>query len=240
MKILKTSFLLFFLLSCAERKKSDNNQELIGALLFLQGQCPSPTPVASIGAATRVELNFAGCTSTSLNGFVTENLSLSGGIRGTGSNSRLASLGTYGDKKVNIEVTFTLNSAGASLDVIGLGLSSSASISGPGLRISESTIVPFNHAGTTDTFTGTAPVTPLNTEKTYCLELHNESPDVHAFGWAKSCAELTDAEKGSYPFDKEIPSSFPGKNIGFVLNNSTIKKIIVSTGNIGTSGSLQF
>ena len=238
-KFIPLLILLTIFFQCAERKKSNSNSSLLGGLLLLQNSspCPGVASATAIGSVSRTEYSFTSCNSGTVTGFTSENISASSGITGTTANSRLASIATFGTEKVNIEVTFTLNSSGGYLDVIGLGLSSSASISGPGYRVSESGIKYFSLGGTpTAIATGVTPSTALNTQKTYCLELHKEN-GAHLFGWSKACAEVTN--RASYEFDQEsITTSTPGNNIGFVLSGSTLKKIIVSTGAIGTSGSL--
>ena len=93
--------------------------------------------------------------------------------------------------------------------------------------------------------TGSAPDSGGNTaagtgsEKTYCLEFHEEN-GTHLFGWPKSCASLSDSEKGSYTINKEgLTSANPGSRMGFILNKAVLKSFIVTSGKIGTAGSLQ-
>lgn len=230
-------FALFMVFSCAERNKSDSSDQIATGLLFILNSCPGVSQVSSIGATSRTAYVFTGCTTTNVNGFTSENISISGGVAGSSANSKMASIGTFGTEKVNIEVTFTLNTPGGYLDVLGLGVASGAGISAPGFRISESNIKYFASGGSATAIgTGSTPQTPLNTQKTYCLEFHKEN-GAHLFGWSKSCAEVTN--RTSYDFDQEnIITSTSGNNIGFVLNGATLKSIIVSTGAIGTAGSL--
>jgi hypothetical protein len=72
------------------------------------------------------------------------------------------------------------------------------------------------------------------------LEVHEEGSGAHIFGWSKACSSLTTANLGSYEFDQEnVVGTISDRKVGFVLNNAVLTKIIVSSGKIGTSGSLQ-
>ena len=140
-----------------------------------------------------------------------------------------------------MEVTYTLTSTTSTLDVIALGGGSGTSLTGPGFRISTGDVKYLTTAGTASAFgTGTTPQSPVGTSKTLCLEVHEEGSGAHIFGWSKACSSLTTANLGSYEFDQEnVVGTISDRKVGFVLNNAVLTKIIVSSGKIGTSGSLQ-
>ncbi len=229
-------FLLLFS-ACAERKQS-NNSNLLGAVAIFNG-C-SPTTVNSIGGTSRTEYNLANClTPLGLTGFTVTNISA--GFTGTSVESKMASNGTFGsiDKKTNIEVTYTLNSATSFLDVIALGSGTGSSVSGPGFRISQTDVKYIKTNGTTGTFgTGTSPVSIVGTSTTLCLEVHEEGAGSHIFGWTGACSAVSN--RGAYGFEEEdVAGAISDRKIGFTLNNVTLSKIIVSNGALGTAGSLQ-
>jgi hypothetical protein len=234
--ILPLLFALIVSTNCRERTSDDSGRNL--ALFAIASTCPVPVDAPSIGGAKRTIYDFSNCNPTGplgLNGFIGRNVTA--GVTGSSAESQIISLGDFKsgtEKKVNLEVTFLLNDASGTLDVKGnaneLGV-------GPGFRIDQTTIKAFSEENSTGTAfgTGTAPSTPVNTEKTYCLEIHAESSNAHIIGWSKSCLEVTN--RGSYDFDQDVTSSNPGSKIAFVLNKATLKRVIVSE-KIGTAGSL--
>ena len=237
---MKYLFLFFLILiGCSESKKNDSNSVAALALLSASSNCPAGTSVTSIGGSTRTQFDFTNCNPSGLPvvGFLSENLTT--GLVGTGTNSRMVSLSDYkssGSKKINMEVTFLINSASGYLDVIGNGSVSGTAITGPGFRITQSSISLITSTGGTDALTGTVP-SPGAIETTYCLEIHAEGAGAHMFGWPSSCSSVTNF--GTYSFEKEdVTTANPGSRIGFVLNNATLKKLIVSQ-SLGTAGSIQ-
>ncbi|WCL48399.1 hypothetical protein [Leptospira sp. GIMC2001] len=254
--------LLFITANCSEyfgRKPADVDMQLAELLL----QYASGGGSASCGrvnfppirggadqaniqtGGTRQGFNLVGCTSDadlSRLGFTSNAINFTpGGAKGTATNSRIASSVDFvtqgGRKDQNVEVTFTLD-PGGSLDVIlNASVGSNATASGPGFRITTATIVAIGTAiGTTGPFNqGAAPATPEGTEKTYCLEVHDEGT-AHLFGWDRPCASLTQNDRTNYQFDLiGFASQNPGNRVGFVLNGATIKSFVVSE-RIGLSG----
>jgi hypothetical protein len=229
--------ILFGLVSCAERKKSDNSGAL--ALLYLSLQCKSVSESASsIESTSRTQYNFSKVNvSDNTCGFTLENIT--NGLTGTSADSKIGSSRTFGSDEVNIEVTYTLNSSSGTLDVIALGSGSGTTISGPGFRISTTDVKYIKPEGTALAFgTGTSPTTTVGESKTLCLEVHSEGGGSHIFGWSGACADVSN--RGTYEFEEDdVDGAVSGSKIGFVLNNATITKIIVSDGPLGTAGSLQ-
>lgn len=226
--------------------KAKNSNSGAAAALFLasQGGC-SQSSAASIGGATRTSFNVSGanCASgLSAIGFIGEGLS--SGLTGSGTASRLASTGTFsagGEKKMNIEFTFTLSDSSGYLDVIGNASTSAAAATGPLFRIKPSGIDVYASGSQTASAPdkGGSITSSVGTEKTYCLEFHEES-GAHLFGWSKACSLLSDSEKASYEINKEgLSSANPGNKIGFVLNKAVLKSFTVTSGKIGTAGSMQ-
>ena len=247
MKQITLFFIIISVWNCEAFKgksKSNNNGAIAALFIASQGGCSSSS-AASIGGATRTVFNVSGtnCASgLSSIGFTGEGLSA--GLTGSGTSSRLASGGTFstgGEKKMNIELTFVLSDSSGYIDVIGNASTSGASATGPAFRIKPAgidafasgsqTASPLDKGGSVSASTGT--------EKTYCLEFHEES-GVHMFGWTKACSLLSDSEKTSYELNKEgLSSASPGSKIGFVLNKAVLKTFTVTSGKIGTAGSIQ-
>lgn len=231
--------ILFSFLACAEKKESDNSNQLV-ALSILNGCGTTPTTVNSIGSTTRTEYNFTNCNNPSaLSGFSVSNISA--GLTGTSTNSKLASTGTFGSdqKKINIEVTYILTTASSNLDIIALGAGEGTALSGPGFRISPADVKYLKTDGTSGSFgTGTSPATVVGTSTTLCLEVHEEGSGAHIFGWSGACSLVSN--RGTYQFDQEdVTGAISSRKIGFTLNNAILTKIIVSNGALGTAGSLQ-
>ena len=238
MKILSMLGILLFSLSCAERKKTEDNSANI--LLFLSQTCGTvPVSTTAIGEASRTSLDFSNCNYPSaLPGFVVQNIS--SGLSGSSSASKMASIGTYGkdNEKVNLEVTFRLTTDSSNLDVLALGSGEGINVSGHGFRITKDTIKTLNSQGLEGAFVNkpASVSTPVGTEKTYCLEIHKEGSGAHIFGWTQACSGVT---RGTYDFDQEDVAPSPaGGKIALVLNKAILTRLIISNGAIGTSGSL--
>ncbi len=229
----------FFDFSCAEKQKSDNSSAL-GALSIINGCGTIATTVASIGSTTRTQFDFTNCNNPSaLSGFTVSNIT--SGLSGSSTSSKLGSTGTYGSSafKVNIEVTYILNSSTSYLDIIAMGSGTGTELTGPGFRISPSDVKYIPTSGTPTSFgTGSSPSSTVGVSKSLCLEVHQEGSGSHIFGWDGACSLVTN--RGTYTFDQEnVVGSISDRKIGFTLNNVILSKIIVSNGELGTAGSLQ-
>lgn len=238
--------------ACAETGKQSNSekQRSQAAAIFLisSGQC-AETNAPAIGSSGRTQFDFIGvnCVSTTVGniGFVQSGLKdrNANGIVGETSSSRLApkrGFSSSGERKVNIEITYTLNAADSFLDVIGNGSLNEATavVTGPTFRIKPSTVTYLIEAtGAEGTFgKGTPPASQVGASKTLCLEFHEEGAGAHMFGWSKACAEVN---RGTYEFDQEdVTFGAKGTNVGFVLNKVSVQRVIVTTGAIGTAKSL--
>ncbi|MCP5501454.1 MAG: hypothetical protein H7A25_16250 [Leptospiraceae bacterium] len=227
---------------CVESKSSGSDKgAAVAAYLLLQSgsACLSETNLPAIDTVTRKEYKLVqtNCTTQLGSGFIAENLGLSNrGLTGSSTSSRFASPTSYSlssSKKTNVEITYTLNSTSGHIDVIMNAQASAASIQGPGVRIKSTLAYPLNQSGIEGSFTGSVPQSPVGTKKTLCLEIHEEN-GAHIFGWSKSCASLSTAERSSYEFEVDsFQTTHPGSNIGFVLNSATLESFIVSQGAIG-------
>jgi hypothetical protein len=252
--MVKTIFVMIlsvmFLHSCSEfnKKKEDNNAPLAAAaLLSLQqgSNCVSSAPAAAIDGANRTTFSVVkdGC-GTSPGGTITTdgNISFSGGSFVAGATEgRFALSGSYttSDGKINIEVVYTITADDGDIDVIGNATANGAVAIGPTFRITKNAVVPVSSTGTAGTFEKTVPSSPVNSEKTLCLEIHKEGAGAHVFGWSKACTSLTSADKGSYEFEREdFDTVHPGSSVGFRLKNSRVKNFTITQGKIGTVGKL--
>jgi hypothetical protein len=235
--------ILFFCVNCPE-KKSNSGQSLISAYALFSLQCPVSSE-ASISGSTRTATFFGNaCTSFAMSfaGLSANDVSAETNIGATGktTNSTIitqADFKSSGEKKVNIEVTFQINTDAGYIDVIGNATASGTKPVGPGFRIKTTTISAINNSGVESALTGSIPKPERNVQRTYCLEIHEEN-GAHVFGWSKACNALSEAERGVYEFElKTLSTTNPGSKVGFILNNSSLRRMVIS-GKIGTVGSV--
>ncbi|MDX1961275.1 MAG: hypothetical protein SFU98_22090 [Leptospiraceae bacterium] len=244
-QLLTLLFVLFTFVNCPE-KKPNNNQGRIAAYGLFAIQCPV-TQAPAIGSSSRTAIFFSnGCTPFAMgfSGLSATNVTAENniGATGTSTNSSIITNGDYksgSEKKVNIEVTFQINADDGYIDVSGNATPSGTKPVGPTFRIKTTTMTAVNNSGVESAFTkGTVPQAGRNVQRVYCLEIHEESGAAHLFGWSKACNALSSTERGSYEF--EIPSfssTNPGSRVGFILNKSSLRNVIIS-GQIGTAGRL--
>lgn len=234
--ILLTITALFFI-SCEEKKK-DNTAASLGAFLLARpttGSCASGSTTAIsnatlTGTATATQYSISGCDSSSLSslGFSSQNIST--GVTGTSTQSKIAANGDlFSGNDVNIEVTFSLTNSSGYLEVIGQGSGNASTIDGPAIRINSSSTQVRGTGSTTLSNLTSQSTTPGQTV-TYCLEFHNESPSFHAVFWPSACTAVSSADRNNYSGrEATVTSSFPGKRVGFVLNNVTLQSFTVRT-----------
>lgn len=238
---------LNILITGCEEKKKDSTPS--AAALFLlsrgsTGSCASGATTSisntALGttSASATQYTISGCDTNSLNalGFSSQNIST--GATGTSVNSKIAANGDlFSAGDVNIEITFSLNSANAYLEVIGQGSGNAANIDGPAIRINP-TNTQARGTGRATLANITSTTTSVGQTVTYCLDFHNESPSFHAVVWASSCTSVSTTDRNNYTGrEATVPSTFPGKRIGFILNNATLTSFTVRT-KVGTAVNL--
>lgn len=253
MKLITIVFVsLLFFVGCQEKKQS-NSEKLrsqAAAILLLQSGNCAEFPQPAIGGTSRTEFNFSGASCIPANvgnvGFIQVGLKNTNenGLVGENSEARLASTRSFSkDGKVNIEVTYKLTASDSYLDVIGnASVNQTTAIAfGPTFRIRPTKLQYLVLAGLAENDFSSSPQSPIGQFKTLCLEIHQEGAGSHMFGWSKACSALTEADRGNYEFDQEdILFSQQGSSVGFVLNKVVLQKVIISSGKLGTSGSIQF
>ncbi|XDD55355.1 hypothetical protein AB3N62_05980 [Leptospira sp. WS4.C2] len=244
-KIFLFSTILLSVMNCAELFQSDKkeNNDALYALLLNAGctisDVSSPTSGRKIDfTACRGDANAALAAS----GLSSSSVSLSAGLVGTGSSSTiysnassLSSLG--GEKKASIEIVYVLSQGDSSIDAI---LPSTTNLSGPGFHIMPTSVNKITSNGGNSAFGGISPTpwaSSVSSEKSLCLEVHQENSGAHILGWASSCAL---AIRGTYQFDEDgVTADFGGDRIGLRINKATIKSITIYSSHIGTSLSIQ-
>ena len=239
------TLIAFVFISCEEKKKDNTAASAVEYLLRPSVVCASSSTTtisnSELGTtpAMATQYNISGCDSNSLFslGFSSQNITT--GITGTSAESKIAANGDlFSSNDVNIEVTFSLNNASGYLEVIGQGSGSAATIDGPAIRINPATIQARGTAGSGGTLLDlTNQSTSVGQTFTYCLEFHNETSDLHAIFWSSACTSVSAIERGTYTKEVEVTSTFPGKRIGFILNNVTLQSFTVRT-KIGTAVNL--
>lgn len=245
----KTTLLLILAVSffgnCAElfgKKDKGNDDEILLLALAAGQRCPtsevtSPTP--------GTKYDFQNCSAVDSNlalqgtGFTPRSVTLSAGLVGTSSASNVSTVGsalsnTGGNKKASVEVVYQLNSASSFLSVHLIGTSN---FNGPGFRLSPTGPQKLVDSVPSSLATTVAWASSVNTDKTVCLEVHEEGAGAHIFGWQGPCASVA---RGTYEFEEEdvnIPSGLGGDKVGLILNNVTVKSLTIYRQNIGTAGS---
>jgi len=226
-----------FFISCEEKKK-DNTAATAGAFLLTRSTtsgCASGSSTAIsnstlTGAATATQYSISGCDVTSLSalGFSSQNITT--GVTGTSALSKIAANGDlFSGNDVNIEVTFSLTNTSGYLEVIGQGSGNASTIDGPTIRINSSN-TQVRGTGSSTLSNLTSQPTTVGQTVTYCLEFHNESPNLHVVFWPTACTAVSTADRNDYSGkEASLASSFPGKRIGFILNNATLTSFTVRT-----------
>lgn len=244
-KLFLYSTILLSVMHCAElfqSKDKKDNTDAIYALLLNAGCTVTDVSAPSSGR----KIDFTVCrgdanAALAASGFSSSSVSLSGGLVGTGSSSTvytnassLSSLG--GDKKASIEIVYVLSQGDSSVDAI---LPSTTNLSGPGFHILPTTVNKIASNGTNSALATLSRTwsSTVSSEKTLCLEVHQESGNAHVFGWESACSV---ASRGTYQFEEDgVAADFGGDRIGLRINKATIKSITIYSSNIGTAGSFQ-
>lgn len=238
MKFLQSIFVcsvLFTLGNCAElfqSSKKNNNNDAILALLA-GARCPS-SAVTLPTQGTRFD--FANCTgdvNTALagSGFQASNVTLSGGLVGTGNNSTIVTTGSNlsnsgGAKKATIEIVYQLNSASSTVSAI---LPATTSLDGPGFLIRNTTLDLIG-SGTFNVKSVTPWSSSVGQDKTLCLEVHEEG-GAHVFGWERACANVN---RSVFDFDATgVTANLGGDRVALRINGATIKSITIYNQYIG-------
>lgn len=245
--ILLISTQTLFLFNCEEKKKDNTTAQ--AALLLLNRSsvssgCASASTTAISNSAlsgttpTATQYAISGCDANSLSSVGLSSQNITSGVTGTSTNSKLVSNGDlYSGSDVNIEVTFSLTSASGYLEVIGQGSGTAATIDGPAVRINAST-TQARGTGSSTLSTITNQSTTVGTTVTYCIDFHNESPNFHTVFWPSACTAVSTADRNNYTGrEATVASSFPGKRVGFILNNAVLQSFTVRT-KIGIAGNL--
>ncbi len=238
------SIIILFIITLSfincEEKKKDNTGAAAAAYLLTRGStsgaCASGSTTAisnstlSGTTATATQYSISGCDSNSLSSLGLSSQNITTGVTGTSANSKIAANGDlFSASDVNIEVTFKLDNASGYLEVIGQGSGTASSIDGPAIRINSSS-TQARGTGSSTLSNLTSQTTTTGQTVTYCLEFHNESPSLHAVFWPTACTSVSTADKSNYSGrEATVTSSFPGKRIGFILNNATLTSFTVRT-----------
>ena len=246
--IILSLFISLFFASCEEKKK-DNSGATAAAFLLTRGSsatggCASASTTAISNSSlsgttpTATQYSITGCDANSLSSIGFSSQSISTGLTGTSVNSKIISNGDlFSGSDVNIEVTFKLNDASGYLEVIGHGSGTAASLDGTGVRINSSS-TQARGGGSSTLTTINSQSTSVGATVTYCLDFHNESPNFHTVFWPSACTAVSTADRNSYTGrEASVTSTFPGKRVGFILNNATLQSFTVRT-KIGVAANL--
>ncbi len=246
--IILSLFISLFFASCEEKKK-DNSGAAAAAFLLTRGSsatggCASASTTAISNSSlsgttpTATQYSITGCDTNSLSSIGFSSQSISTGLTGTSANSRILSNGDlFSGSDVNIEVTFKLNDASGYLEVIGHGSGTAASLDGTGVRINSSS-TQARGGGSSTLTTINSQSTSVGATVTYCLDFHNESPNFHTVFWPSACTAVSTADRNNYTSrEASVNSTFPGKRVGFILNNATLQSFTVRT-KIGIAANL--
>ena len=240
-------FISLFFASCEEKKK-DNSGATAAAFLLTRGSsatggCASASTTAISNSSlsgttpTATQYSITGCDTNSLSSIGFSSQSISTGLTGTSASRILSNGDLFSGSDVNIEVTFKLNDASGYLEVIGHGSGTAASLDGTGVRINTSS-TQARGGGSSALTTINGQSTSVGTTVTYCLDFHNESPNFHTVFWPTACTSVSTADRNNYTSrEASVTSTFPGKRVGFILNNATLQSFTVRT-KIGVAANL--
>lgn len=239
---------MLLILNCSELTggdDDDNTAELAAAALLLNsgagGTCSTET-LSSSYSTSRTKYNVSGCDSSGLSGLGFPSSNISSGLKASSTEGTMGSNGDLGESsKVNVEITYKIDSSDGYIDVIGLASVSGSNPTGPGIRLQSGSAQTLTADGTAANFaTGTAPSSTVGTQKTVCLEIHSEGGGAHIFGWDSNCDTASSAGSlGSYTFESEdVATTINGQRVGFKMKNATMTSFTISNA-IGTAGSIR-
>lgn len=238
--------LLGLIVNCAEfqGKDEDNNEELQAILLALSNNAVCPTSAVSAAPTNGTRFDFTQCSGPAsaalkLAGFTANEVQLIGGLVGSGNNSTIITdasrlSGSATEKKATIQITYVMNASDSTIDVI---MPSNTSLSGATFQITTTELKKKLLNGTSALAKPGLWASSQGTEKTLCLEIHNEN-GAHMFGWNGPCASVN---RGTYEFDEESVTGFDfsGDRIALRINKATVRSINIYNANIGTAGNIR-
>ncbi|MCW7491905.1 hypothetical protein ND861_04475 [Leptospira sp. 2 VSF19] len=250
--LLSISLVCLTVFNCSIAKKTDeNNASNLLALLVAANTnpgCSISTTAAIKSNLTQVEskprtkYSISACDDAGFNGLGLTQNGVTKGATGQSSSSVLYTTNdvmlTTNKGGTNIEVSFIMNSASSTIDVIAYGTGSP--LSGPTYRLIAGAQTQYKNASDVFSNTGkggsvSAPIPTTGTTHTFCLDFqYTMGGSRFLNGFNKPCSELTDTERGSmsyYPIMQmmNVPAYTGGNRLGFVLNGVTITSFTVGS-----------
>lgn len=250
--IIRILFIGIFVFNCSlTTDKTNTSTSNLLSLLVASTMNPNcgitqtqaiPSNLTQVESKARVKYNVSACEEAGFSNLGLTQSEIAKGATGASSNSTLSTntdvMLATSKGGTNIEVTFTLNSASSSLDVIAYGTGTPTS--GPTYRLLAGAQTQYKNASGVYGNTGkggsvSAPIPAVGTTYTYCLDFQS-TPGGSRFlnGFNKPCSELTDTERGSmsyYPIMQmmNVPTYAGGNRLGFVLNGVTITSFTIGS-----------
>ncbi|MCW7459959.1 hypothetical protein ND856_04860 [Leptospira bandrabouensis] len=250
--LLSTSLVCFIFFNCSMAKKTDeNNVSNLLALLVAANTNPGcsisnteaiKSNLTQVESKPRTKYTISACDEAGFNSLGLSQSEVTKGATGTSGTSVLY---TNNDVMLatnkggtSIEVSFTMNSASSSLDVIGYG--SGSPLSGPTYRLIAGAQTQYKNTSNVFGNTGkggsvSAPIPAVGTNYTYCLDFqYTMGGSRFLNGFNKPCSEVSDAERGSmayYPIMQmmNVPVYTGGNRLGFVLNGVTVTSFTIGS-----------
>ncbi|MCW7488771.1 hypothetical protein EHQ55_05125 [Leptospira meyeri] len=250
--LLSISLVCLVLSQCSLAKNTEaNNTSNLLSLLVAANSNPGcsisttaaiPSNLTQVESKPRSKYTISACDEAGFANLGLSQSEVSKGATGTGSTSVLFTTNdvmlTTNKGGTSIEVSFIMNSASSSLDVIAYGTGSP--LSGPTYRLIAGAQTQYKNASGVFGNTGkggsvSAPIPTTGTTQTYCLDFqYTMGGSRFLNGFNKPCSELTDTERGSmsyYPIMQmmNVPVYTGGNRLGFVLNGVTITSFTVGS-----------
>jgi len=213
MKLIKISkgifvcvWILFSAASCGSLVSPDNSQDQASGLLSLMAlQC-------SIGGQSFIPSSGVTCSFGSASG--------TGTLAASSDNPS-----PFGQ-----QIRFSLNSGG-SLEILGAanpGLLSS----GYGYKFTESSAIAHSRNNSMGSAMGASFFSPALSARTYCLEMHLPSGQVHSIADPTACASPGSRGMSEAAFSSMYMTGKDGNAWGYVLNNAVIQDLSVYSATI--------
>lgn len=250
--LLSISLVCLVLSQCSLAKNTEaNNTSNLLSLLVAANSNPGcsisttaaiPSNLSQVDSKPRTKYSISACDEAGFSNLGLGQSEVSKGATGTSGTSVLFTTNDVmlatNKGGTAIEVSFIMNSASSTLDVIGYGTGSP--LSGPTYRLIAGAQTQYKNAAGVFGNTGkggsvSAPIPTVGTTHTFCLDFQSTMGGSRFLnGFNKPCSELTDTERGSmsyYPIMQmmNVPVYTGGNRLGFVLNGVTITSFTVGS-----------
>lgn len=206
---------------------------------------PIDNSLARITNESRTQYSVSSCSTDKLGalGFTTDSTATL--TEGTSTSSIIASTINmmHSSGSTNIEVTFSLNDSGSSIEIGAYSTGSGTNVTGPAIKITPTNVQARKANGTYVNFgTGGSTTSATGTTLTYCLDFQH-STGLMFSGWLQPCAEVPSSKRSpmsnfplmSMPMNNGYSTTQTGTLMYIVLNKAKLSGFVVGS-TIGQDG----